>query len=223
MQMDQARSRQSTPLIPLRRKTNSTSAATARLSIGRRWCRCGAVSIRRRWCRRGSVPVRCRRCWCCAVRHYYGAVAVRRNNSFQAHCPYQNEHGKEHNRKFPGHFASGDERHPETLYPLLQGCQGNSCCGPVPYRYTLTRPVPSLGFRPLQMGPLIHYATRIEFRTCRVNSTVVLRVLGLKDSRPPGQVEQQDPTWTKEQSVSNLTRLPRSCPRECLTPLRQTS
>lgn len=49
---------------------------------------------------------------------------MRRNNSFQAHCPYQNKHGKEYNREFPGHFASGDERHPETLYPLLQGCQG---------------------------------------------------------------------------------------------------
>lgn len=76
---------------------------------------------------------------------------------------------------------------------------------------------------PTQMGPSVHYATRIGFRTYRVNSTVVLETLELKDSWPSGQVEQQKSTVTKEQSISNLTRLRRSCPRECLTPLRQTS
>lgn len=48
---------------------------------------------------------------------------MRRNNGFQAHSSHKNYHDKEYNREFPGHFASGDGKHPETIYPLLQGCQ----------------------------------------------------------------------------------------------------
>jgi hypothetical protein len=142
------------------------------------------------------------------------------NNGLQAHCSHQNEQGEKYNCcEFPGHFASGDGIHPETLYPFLQGCQGTRATD----LYRIGTHLPALPFTrlsPIAEGPSIHYATRIRARTCRVNSTVVLRGLGLKGSRSPGQVEQQESAEAKEQRASNLPRLPRSLLGEYLTPLR---
>lgn len=126
----------------LRSEASPTIADASRLSIGRWWCRRAAVFIRRWRCRCAAVFIRCRRCWSSPVRHNYGTVAVRRNDGFQAHSPYQNEHGKEYNCEFLGHFASGDGRHPETLYPLLQGCQGTRATNL--FRISTHLPGPSL-------------------------------------------------------------------------------
>jgi hypothetical protein len=41
---------------------------------------------------------------------------------------------------------------------------------------------------PIEIGPLVHYARRIGFRTYRVNGTVVLEALGLWDRSGLSQI-----------------------------------
>lgn len=38
--------------------------------------------------------------WCSTVCHDYGAIAMSDDHRFQAHCPGQNDHGKEYNSEF---------------------------------------------------------------------------------------------------------------------------
>jgi hypothetical protein len=72
---------------------------------------------------------------------------VRRNDRLQAHCSRQHEHDEKYHCEFPGHNASGDEKTPRDTVSLYIGMSSSSRYGPVPYRYTPTRPALSPGFR----------------------------------------------------------------------------